>query len=135
MMKARPRAGVGDIESARPSDTTWSVAGPTVTMWGDAPSAALAPVDALMALAAFNANQAVIAQIDLVHSFARALQGHAAYTEAGARAFAPGPMRNVVSRAANLQAEYARHVAQAAQTLGRRFGHLAFAFPAARPFR
>jgi hypothetical protein len=44
-------------------------------------------------------------------------------------------MRSVVAGAANLQADYARRVAEAAQTMGRRFGHLAFAFPAARPFR
>ena len=51
----------------------------------------LTPVDAMMALAAFNANQAVTAQIDLAHSVARAWQGQAAIVaEAGERAFAPG---------------------------------------------
>jgi len=133
-MKARPQVGVGSIDGARPSGTPPSADSPTAGLWNDVPGAALAPVDALMALAAFNANQAVTAQIDLAHSFARALQGQAAFTEAGARVFAPGPMRNVVAGAAKFQAEYARRVAEAAQTMGRRFGHLAFAFPAARPF-
>ena len=134
-MKARPRAGVGDIDGTGPAGTMPSADGPTVRKWSAAPGAALAPLDALLALTAFNANQAVTAQIDLAHSFARALQGQAAFTEAGARAFAPGPMRNAVTGAANFQAECARRVARAAQTLGRRYGHLAFAFPAARPFR
>ena len=132
-MKARPQVGVGGIDGTRPSGILPSADQPTASLWGDVPGAALAPVDALMALAAFNANQAVIAQIDLAHSFARVLQGHAAFTEAGACAFSPGPMRNVVAGAAKFQAECARRVAQAAQTMGRRFGHLAFAFPA-RPF-
>jgi len=134
-MKARPQPGAGGIDGAPPTGTAPSAAGRSVRIWGDAPAAVLAPVDALMALAAFNANQAVTAQIDLAHSFARALKGQAALTEAGARALAPGPMRNVVKGTASLQAECAREVAQAAQSLGRRFGHLAFAFPAARPFR
>jgi hypothetical protein len=133
-MKARPEAAAG-IDRARPTDTLAS--GDTTPRHprDDVPGRALAPVDALLALAAFNANQAVTAQIDFAHSFARALQGHAELTEAGARAFAPGPMRNAVVGAAGLEAHYARQVAQAAQALGRRFGHLAFAFPAATPFR
>ena len=134
-MKARPQVGVGGIDGARPFGTPPSTATPTASNWHDVPGATLAPVDALMALAAFNANQAVTAQIDLAHSFARVLHGQAAFTEAGARAFAPGPMRSIVAGAATLQADYARRVAETAQTMGRRFGHLAFAFPAARPFR
>ncbi len=134
-MKARPEATAAGIDGARPTDTLASADENPRKPWDNVPGRALAPVDALMALAAFNANQALTAQIDLAHSFARALQGHADLTEAGARVLAPGPMRNVVAGAASLEAQYARQVAQAAQAMGRRFGHLAFAFPAATPFR
>jgi hypothetical protein len=125
---------LGGIDSNRPSGAFPSAGEATAAIWSRASRAAFAPVDALMAFAAFNANQALTAQIGLAHSFANALQGQAAFTEAGARSLAAGPVRNVVDGAANLQAEYARHVAQVAQTFGRHFGRLAFAFPAARPF-
>lgn len=133
-MKARPRPEVRDIDQSGPFGAFNPADIVAARAWSDAARAAFAPVDALMALAAFNANQALTAQIDFAHSIARALEGQATLTEAGARSLAAGPLREAVGGAADLQAEYARHVARAAQSLGRRFGHLAFAFPAARPY-
>ena len=101
-----------------------------------APRPATAPMDAVMAFAAFTANQAVSAQIDFAHSVARILQGQAAIiAKAGERTFAPGPIRAAVTGAADLQADCARHLAHAAQAMGRKYGHLAFAFPAAARIR
>ena len=136
-MKARPRAEVGGVGGAHPF--SWiAPAGnnPVSRLWGDGALAAMTPVNAMMALAAFNANQAVTAQIGLAHSVARVLEGQAAAVAlAGERTFAPGPIRAAVTGVADLQSDYARTIARAAQALGRRFGHIAFAFPAARPFR
>jgi len=136
-MKARPRAEVGGIGGAHPfSWKTPAGNNPLSGLWGDGVLPAMAPVDAMMAFAAFNANQAVTAQIGFAHSVARMLQGQAAVVAlAGERAFAPGPVRAAVTGAADLQAECAHTIARAAQALGRRFGHIAFAFPAAPPFR
>jgi hypothetical protein len=136
-MKARPRVEVGDVGGAhpfswkKPADNT-----PISGLGGDRALAATTPVDAMMAFAAFNANRAVTAQIGLAHSVARMMLGQAAIVaEAGERSFAPGPIRAAMTSAADLQANYARSLARAAQALGRRFGHIAFAFPVAGPFR
>ena len=96
----------------------------------------MAPVDAMRAFAALNVNRAVTAQIDVAHSVARMMLGQAAIVAlAGERSFSPGPIRTVVTSVAELQANYARSIERAAQALGRRYGHLAFAFPAAGPLR
>ncbi len=97
---------------------------------------AMASMDAALAFAAFAANEAVSAQIDFAHSVARILERQAAIVaKAGERTFAPGPMRMAVTGAADLQADCARHLADAAQAMGRKYGHLAFAFPAAARIR
>lgn len=125
-MKSRPRAEVYGIGGNFPVFGHWH--GP-FSPSGTHP--AMAPMGAMMAFAAFSANQAVSAQIDFAHSVARALQGQAAIVaEAGERTFAPGPIRAAMTGAADLQAECARHLARAAQAMGRKYGHLAFAFPA-----
>ena len=131
-MKAQPQDEVGSIAGAHPFRSTPAPRTvPVSGAWGDGILAAMNPVDAMMALAAFNANQAMTAQIGFAHSVARVLRDHAAMVAAaGERAFAPGPVRAAVTGAAGLQADYASTIARAAQALGRRFGHLAFAFPA-----
>ena len=118
-MKARPRPKVGGISGA-------------VSVFGftGRNASATSPIDAVMALAAFGANQALTAHIDFAHSVSRAMQGQAALVSAaGERTLAPGPVRAAVRGAAELQAEWARDIAGAAQAMGRKYGHLAFAFP------
>ena len=136
-MKARPQDGVGRIDGAHPFRSIPALGSvPAPEIWADGAIAAMKPVEAMMALAAFNTNQAMTAQIDLAHALARILRDQAAIVAAaGERAFAPGPIRSAVTGAADLQADYASTLARAAQALGRRFGHLAFAFPVAGPFR
>ena len=136
-MKAQPQDEVGSIAGAHPFRLTPATGIPFVSgAWSDGILAAMKPVDAMMALVAFNANQAMTAQIGFAHSVARALRDHAAIVAAaGERAFAPGPMRTAVTGAAGLQEDYASSIARTAQALGRRFGHLAFAFPATGPYR
>ncbi len=136
-MKARPQDEVRGIAGAHPFRLTPATGIPPVSgAWSDGLLAAMKPVDAMMALVAFNTNQAMTAQIGLAHSVARALRDHAAIVAAaGERAFAPGPMRTAVTGAASLQDDYASSIARTAQALGRRFGHLAFAFPATGPYR
>ena len=126
-MKSRPPAEVRGIGGSLPVFGHWHR---PFDLSGTHP--AMAPAGAMMiAFAAFSANQAVSAQIDFAHSVARVLQEQAAIVaEAGERAFAPGPIRTAMTGAADLQAECARHLARAAQAMGRKYGHLAFAFPA-----
>ncbi len=134
-MKAQPQDEVGSIAGAHPFRST-PAPGIVPGALADGILAAMNPVDAMIALVAFNANQAMTAQIGFAHSVARVLRDHAAIVAAtGERAFAPGPVRAAVTGAAGLQADYASTIAGAAQALGRRFGHLAFAFPATGPHR
>ncbi len=130
-MKSRPRSEIHGVGGHFPAFGNW---GRPFDASGAPP--ATAPMDAVMAFAAFTANQAVSAQIDFAHSVARILQGQAAIiAKAGERTFAPGPIRAAVTGAADLQADCARHLAHAAQAMGRKYGHLAFAFPAAALIR
>ena len=94
--------------------------------------AAAHPAHATMAALAWQANQAITRQVSLswtLADFARR-QGQA-LVAAGERGLPEGPMRVAVVGAAALQVQFAEAAAEWALGFGRRFGHLAFAFPGA----
>jgi hypothetical protein len=88
------------------------------------------PAHAALAAMAWQANQAITRQVSLSWTLADLArrQGQAVVT-AGKRAFPEGPLRDAMVGAGTLQVRFAETLAEWALGFGRRFGHLAFAFP------
>jgi len=89
-----------------------------------------ATTDAALAVIAYAANQAVTGQITLAHLVGELAHAQAReLSTAGAQAMPQGVLREAVVSIANLEASFADSVIDAANRYGRRFAHLAFAFP------
>jgi len=88
------------------------------------------PSQAALAALSWHANQAITRQVTLTYAVADLARQHAeAFVDAGEHGLPEGPLRQAVIAAAKLQMEYALAAEEAATQFGRRFGHLAFAFP------
>ena len=86
--------------------------------------------ESVYALVAFSANQAVTRQIEVAFGLGELTRAQAAeLAAAGKRVFPAGPMRDSVTLAARMQANAADTITALATQWGRRFGHMAFAFP------
>jgi hypothetical protein len=86
--------------------------------------------DAALAVLAFNTNQALICQVGLAHVLSRLASAQSrTLAETSSQVLPDGPMRDAMSRGAEMQSDFARSVADAANRWGRSFGHMAFAFP------
>lgn len=86
--------------------------------------------ESVLALVAFASNQALTRQIEAAHDFGSFVRSQAtAFALAGERVLPAGPMREVVALTATMQTNVADTVVAVATQWGRRFGHLAFAFP------
>ena len=86
--------------------------------------------ESVRAFVAFTANQALTRQIEVAFDFGALARAQAAELAAtGQRVFPVGPMRDAVTLAARMQANAADTITALATQWGRRFGHMAFAFP------
>jgi hypothetical protein len=86
--------------------------------------------ESVAALVAFSANQALTRQIEVAFDLGRLARAQAEeLAAAGERVFPAGPLRDAVALAARMQANAADTITALATQWGRRFGHLAFAFP------
>ncbi len=91
----------------------------------------LAGVDAALAMAAYAANQVIAGQVTLAHFLGGLVRAHASeLSAAGAQAMPAA--RAAVASIAELESRFADEVIDAANRYGRRFAHLAFAFPLPR---
>jgi len=88
------------------------------------------PAQATIAALAWQANNAITRQVSLSWTLADIArrQGEALVT-AGERTMPEGPMRVALVGAGALQVQFAKAAAEWSLGFGRRFGHLAFAFP------
>ena len=88
------------------------------------------PIDATVAALAWHANQAVTRHVTALYALADLArsQGHAVVA-VGERHQPAGPLRAACVTAGRLQIHVADAVARRTLGFGRRFGHLAFAFP------
>ena len=88
------------------------------------------PAQATMAALAWQANNAITRQVSLSWTLADNARRQAeAFVAAGERTLPEGPMRVALVGAGALQVHFAKAAAEWALGFGRRFGHLAFAFP------
>jgi hypothetical protein len=92
------------------------------------------PAHAGMAALAFQANKAIAGQVSLAWTLADLTrrQGEA-FVTAAERTLPEGPVRTALLGAGEMQVRFAETAAQRALGFGRRFGHLAFAFPGSGP--
>ena len=128
-MILEPHPGADGIGGARPKPRA-ALASESSGKWTltPDPSSPFSP-DAAMAMWAFNANQALTCQVGVVHVLAQyALEQSRTLAQSSGDVPA-GPLRDALARSAELQAQFARELAQAASRFGRSFGHAAFAFP------
>ncbi len=129
-MKAQPQPGVGGVGGATPYP--WEALANEFALHWQLPRdlpATFTP-DAALAIVAFNTNQALICQVGLAHVLARLASAQSrTLAETTGQVLPDGPIRDAMSRTAEMQADFARSVADAANRWGRSFGHLAFAFP------
>jgi hypothetical protein len=89
--------------------------------------------ESVAALVAFSANQAVMRQIEVAFDLGKLTRAQATELAAtGKRIFPVGPWRDAVTLAAQMQANAADTITALATQWGRRFGHIAFAFPVSR---
>jgi hypothetical protein len=95
---------------------------------------ALQSSDAAWAMAAFTANQTLAGQITFVHLVGRLAREQSRSIEQAGRTVLPeGAAREAAGTLARLGDQWADSVIDAANHVGRSFGHLAFAFAA--PYR
>jgi hypothetical protein len=88
------------------------------------------PVDAAVAALAWHGNQAIIHHVSVSYTLAELARNQGqAVVDAGERHLPEGPLRAACVTAGRLQVHFAEVVAHWAVGFGRRFGHLAFAFP------
>jgi hypothetical protein len=88
------------------------------------------PAGAALAAVAWNANQAITRQVTLMAAWADLLRRHAqAVDDAGTRHLSEGPLHDALRAGVRSQLDLADSTSAAANAYGRRFGHLAFAFP------
>ena len=88
------------------------------------------PAHAALAAMAWQANQAITRQVTLSWTLADlARRQGQAVVAAGESGLPDGPLRATFVTAGKLQIQFAEAAAQWAIGFGRRFGHLAFAFP------
>ncbi len=93
----------------------------------------LRTTDALFAALALQANQMITRYVEAAYAWAGLARAHAdAVARSAESGLPPGPLRDVVAASAGATIDYADGVARAATRFGRRFGHLAFAFPRPR---
>lgn len=86
--------------------------------------------ESVLALIAFTANQALTRQIEAAYKFGQLTRDQSRELDATANRTLPaGPLRDAMTLAARMQANLAESVESQANQWGRRFGHLAFAFP------
>jgi hypothetical protein len=132
-MNAKPYPGLHAVGGANPDPwdaLAWTFAEEIRRFAGAMP--APCPADPTLALLARAANQAITQQISLTYALADLLRQHAkVVTEIGTSRLPAGPLRSVLAAAAESEREFADSATTAASAFGRRFGHLAFAFPAA----
>lgn len=129
-MKAQPQSGLRGVGGATPYP--WeALANEFALPWRlprDLP-ATFTP-DAALAVLAFNTNQALICQVGLAHILARLASAQSkTLAETTGQVLPDGPIRDAMSRTAEMQADFAKSVADAANRWGRSFGHMAYAFP------
>lgn len=86
--------------------------------------------EAALAMLAFGANQALASQISLAHILGRLAQEQSkGWANASEMTLPEGVTRDAVVAAARMQASVADGVIEIADSCGRSFGRLAFAFP------
>jgi hypothetical protein len=130
-MKAKPQKGLRAVGGASPQP--WEALAADATDRSTELIRALSaahPVHAAAAAMSWHANQAITRLVGT--TFAAALhtrRSAEALAAAGERNLPAGPLRSAVTRAANWQIAAANATADFATAFGRRYGHLAFAFP------
>jgi hypothetical protein len=126
-MTAKPQPGLRSSGAAAPHP--WATLADIPTPSRIPPRLPGANPDAALAALAFGANQAFARLVGVAHALAVNARDHAhTIADASERSLPPGPVRGTVAGLARLQAEFADDLAHAAIRMGRRYGHLAFAF-------
>jgi hypothetical protein len=131
-MKPQPQPELGGVGGATPHP--WeALASEWAEKWPLTPD--LPPPfspDAAWAMLAFNANQALTFEVALTHVLAHLAEAQSkTLAETGEQVFPAGPVRDAMTGVADLQAQFAKRAADAANRFGRAFGHMAYAFPPA----
>jgi hypothetical protein len=86
--------------------------------------------DAVLAMMAFSANQALASQVTVAHLVAKLAHAQSDKLAETSRAALPaGPVRDALDTAARLHALNADSLVELANSWGRSFGRMAFAFP------
>ena len=86
--------------------------------------------DAVLAMMAFSANQALASQVTVAHLVAKLAHAQSKkLAETSQSALPAGPVRDAVDTAAHLHALNADSLIEMANSWGRSFGRMAFAFP------
>ena len=132
-MNAKPYPGVHAVGGAtRPPREALAdeAADPTPRLTREFPAAR--PAHAARAALAWHANQAIAHQVSLSYTLAElARQQGQAVVAASEQGLPAGPWRAAIVSAGQLEVQWAENLARLAIGFGRRFGHLAFAFPGA----
>ena len=133
-MNAKPQTGLRAVGGANPHPWDALAADVAERTWRLFRALAAAhPAHAVLAALSWHANQTVTRQVGAAFALAlHARRNAEALAAAGERSLPAGPLRAAVTRSANWQIAAASAAADSATAFGRRFGHLAFAFPRSR---
>jgi hypothetical protein len=130
-MNAKPDVGLPEVGGVAPNPgnaLTDTTTGPDRTSSCGHPTRHSA--SALLAATAWHANQAISRHVRVAHAWADLTRTNAeAIAKSAEKTLPPGPVRDAIAAIADASVEYADDVADAAMRYGRRYGHLAFAFP------
>ncbi|MEP7182477.1 MAG: hypothetical protein ABI886_09840 [Betaproteobacteria bacterium] len=129
-MKPQPQPELGGVGGATPYP--WeALASEWAEKWPLTPDLpAPFSADAAWAVLAFNANQALTFEVAFAHVLAHLANAQSkTLADTSEQMLPEGAVRDALTNAASLQAQFAKQLAEAASRVGRAFGHMAYAFP------
>ena len=129
-MNANPNPGARKVGGATPYPRDALAGdGPSESHAVTPPSSVASPTDVARATMAWTANEVITQQVSAAFALAEVVRQHAhAMREAGG-GLPEGPLRAALAASVRVQVDFADAATAVATRYGRRFGHLAFAFP------
>jgi len=129
-MTANPNPGARKVGGATPHPRDALAGdGPSESPSVIRPSSVPSPTDAARATMAWTANEVITQQVSAAFALADVVRRHAHAIRDAGGGLPEGPLRAALAASVRAQVDFADSATAAATRYGRRFGHLAFAFP------
>jgi vacuolar-type H+-ATPase catalytic subunit A/Vma1 len=129
-MHANPNPGARKVGGATPHPRDALAAdGPSEWDPVTLPTSMPSPTGAARATMAWTANEVITQQVSAAFALADVVRRHAHAMRDAGGGLPEGPLRAALAASVRAQVDFANSATAAASRYGRRFGHLAFAFP------